>query len=134
MKHLKAHNAPCCFCQPPSGGCVLKLGSLQVRFEVFGSATFRWLCVETLEKVRCPLRQHSATFRWLCVETRSTVPATINVKVQPPSGGCVLKPSLPYLGKLKYQSATFRWLCVETRQNGIGLHGRCISHLQVAVC
>ena len=55
----------------------------------------------------------AATFGWLCVET--VRPRTkINLLMQPPSGGCVLKLLLVLPLVVAKTAATFGWLCVET--------------------
>ena len=55
--------------QPPSGGCVLKLGHCHQGRIIGRPAAFRRLCVET-----------------------SSLKLQTEADFQPPSGGCVLKP------------------------------------------
>ena len=55
-------------------------------------AAFRRLCVETPPPSPLPLPPAPAAFRRLCVETAGGWAACRGV-AQPPSGGCVLKPS-----------------------------------------
>ena len=100
--------------QPPSGGCVLKLGKYEITFELVNQppsggcvlkhsvihrrcfwpipAAFRRLCVETRLKLnrRNPYGVPAA-FRRLCVETTSHKKSAAALEIQPPSGGCVLK-------------------------------------------
>ena len=79
---------------------------------------------------------HAATFGWLCVETNCSFLAwcwcscshlrvavcwnkltqlTVQkFKLQPPSGGCVLKPLFSHELNCAPFAATFGWLCVET--------------------
>ncbi|ERH27525.1 hypothetical protein HMPREF9065_01209, partial [Aggregatibacter sp. oral taxon 458 str. W10330] len=77
--------------QPPSGGCVLKLIQLIMRFINRQAATFGWLCVETVSSKLCTLSLIAATFGWLCVETVCCADNTAS-----------------------FGAATFGWLCVET--------------------
>ena len=55
-------------------------------------AAFGRLCVETINPVISSARKTPAAFGRLCVETFGLVVALF-VLLQPPSGGCVLKPS-----------------------------------------
>ena len=98
--------------QPPSGGCVLKLGSYQVYAEQNSPATFGWLCVETMHLSSGLCFASPATFGWLCVETLRF------------SG----------VGVLLVCPATFGWLCVETEKEVLPLVIVPASHLRVAVC
>ena len=114
----------CCVCdglsmrsQPPSGGCVLKLTNKGSGYTSAPPAAFRRLCVETALYTDSILYWAPAAFRRLCVETPYFQPNFVklspaafrrlcvetifcagaeNEKIQPPSGGCVLKrDSLP---------------------------------------
>ena len=78
------------------------------------AATFGWLCVETTQdKSILDKLKGAATFGWLCVETVLNTQER-DVSLQPPSGGCVLKPvNLPVTAS-SLAAATFGWLCVET--------------------
>ena len=55
-------------------------------------------------------------------------------KVQPPSGGCVLKPPRQVSALLVADPAAFRRLCVETQANGQPKKFTLPSRLQAAVC
>ena len=78
------------FNQPPLGGCVLKLITLNT-FNHFGSpAAFRRLCVETRNSPKNNAFARPAAFRRLCVETLNLL-CNIKQGFQPPLGGCVLK-------------------------------------------
>ena len=82
--------------QPPSGGCVLKQGTAGAVMGADVPAAFRRLCVETAG--RRHLARHRggpAAFRRLCVETGRYLVKQARHDYQPPSGGCVLKPSFP---------------------------------------
>ena len=90
LKQVNALQCPFFFIQPPSGGCVLKLGGLHHGGKCLRPAAFRRLCVETpvsgaTESAMsqppsggCVLKRAPGT--WCCVRF-----------FQPPSGGCVLK-------------------------------------------
>ena len=54
--------------------------------------------------------------------------------MQPPSGGCVLKPTESQDCLQYAKAATFGWLCVETSRLGRSTGGTFGSHLRVAVC
>ena len=76
--------------QPPSGGCVLKLVCLKPVCCISKPAAFRRLCVET-QIVGLSRPCHApAAFRRLCVETGHISCQSLG-RIQPPSGGCVLK-------------------------------------------
>ena len=78
------------------------------------AATFGWLCVETALVKSVPVPYYAATFGWLCVETTFNF-AKVVLTWQPPSGGCVLKPTVRLLAVVSLiLAATFGWLCVET--------------------
>ena len=91
-------NLPCRACrqQPPSGGCVLKPRIFRHRDFFAHPAAFRRLCVETTAFFRAVGSWCAAAFRRLCVETAPASPPGWAIS-QPPSGGCVLKPSRPFL-------------------------------------
>ena len=57
-------------------------------------AAFGRLCVETKKQIRGCTTSIPAAFGRLCVETIGTQFATAPDHSQPPSGGCVLKPTL----------------------------------------
>ena len=118
-------------------------------------AAFRRLCVETFCAFGAGLDFDPAAFRRLCVETKQRV-NIINIRCQPPSGGCVLKLRHQTHGKprltqppsggcvLKPQilgspdapaiPAAFRRLCVETAICGQRCKACLASRLQAAVC
>ena len=79
-------------CQPPSGGCVLKLLLLKPLLNALAPAAFGRLCVETAVVSFYYLSVYPAAFGRLCVET-----------IQPSAGDYPLPP------------AAFGRLCVETR-------------------
>ena len=60
---------------------------------ICSTAAFRRLCVETAAFGIVGVRFGAAAFRRLCVETRLEKQAASGCD-QPPSGGCVLKPTL----------------------------------------
>ena len=76
-------------------------------------AAFGRLCVETLA-VEPPLQPlPPAAFGRLCVETQNQrLDGTASI--QPPSGGCVLKPVIDHRNKAIQNPAAFGRLCVET--------------------
>ena len=102
-----------CLCQPPSGGCVLKRcygRRPEIRYD---PAAFGRLCVETSWLTMLQPLALPAAFGRLCVET--SIPAiTANSTIQPPSGGCVLKPARKHLLRQFRVPAAFGRLCVET--------------------
>ena len=77
-------------CQPPSGGCVLKLSLPECSVVDQMPAAFRRLCVETTSSSSSGSGAGPAAFRRLCVET-PFLNHSIHPMNQPPSGGCVLK-------------------------------------------
>ena len=86
--------------------------------ELFGvvgltPAAFGRLCVETISSSVKSAPHPSAAFGRLCVETRTKSPKRLRL-VQPPSGGCVLKPKFKVFGFPEFPAA-FGRLCVETR-------------------
>ena len=120
------------------------------------AATFGWLCVETENlnhKVNIKQRSH---LRVAVCWNKLTQLTVQKFKLQPPSGGCVLKPLFahelncaPFAATFGWlcvetsiksntpcfkSAATFGWLCVETRLcSQLNLNTLC-SHLRVAVC
>ena len=90
LTHLNAYHFSR---QPPSGGCVLKLGSAGFVSGVQRSAAFGRLCVETMVLLFSVMLVFSAAFGRLCVETISKSTSFNELGIQPPSGGCVLKPA-----------------------------------------
>ena len=60
------------------------------------------------------MRYSAATFGWLCVETLEYCILSWYLYLQPPSGGCVLKPTGVWFDIISLLAATFGWLCVET--------------------
>ena len=78
-------------------------------------AAFGRLCVETMVKRMHPLQRAApAAFGRLCVET-VTDAFYFWVRIQPPSGGCVLKPNRMLRSSLTPIPAAFGRLCVETK-------------------
>ena len=57
--------------QPPSGGCVLKLGLIGGYIGLTPAAAFGRLCVETKVKMTEKCVESAAAFGRLCVETLS---------------------------------------------------------------
>ena len=78
--------------QPPSGGCVLKPDVPDGGGEPDWPAAFGRLCVETDDLRKNHLEGVPAAFGRLCVETSRMAKMTALFS-QPPSGGCVLKPT-----------------------------------------
>ena len=70
--------------------CVETDGLETVKRERYAAA-FRRLCVETTNNTPNTAKTEAAAFRRLCVETLLFVILNIG-QLQPPSGGCVLKP------------------------------------------
>ena len=98
--------------QPPSGGCVLKQYGQSRICGRFHAAAFGRLCVETTWKSWPFCKSVAAAFGRLCVETATKSGTfeplgaaafgrlcvetllngiSMNLPLQPPSGGCVLK-------------------------------------------
>ena len=100
--------------QPPSGGCVLKHLSRYVKRTVCYAAAFGRLCVETIVRHSVMYSYHAAAFGRLCVETHTPVEAKETGR-QPPSGGCVLKPTVHHKMAGERMAAAFGRLCVETQ-------------------
>ena len=118
--------------QPPSGGCVLKPGWGGNKLRPRPSAAFRRLCVETPNLRTVQSRYLSAAFRRLCVETENMV-KQIKGSNQPPSGGCVLKPScIPCCRLSRYQPPSGG--CVLKLPVYKFVQRQRISRLQAAVC
>ena len=63
------------------------------------------------------MQSRAATFGWLCVETLIAKSSYRKLRLQPPSGGCVLKPTTFKNWSTSINAATFGWLCVETTTN-----------------
>ena len=61
------------------------------------------------------MSQRAAAFGRLCVETRVYTHEVGANQVQPPSGGCVLKPNLVKKVHQLNLAAAFGRLCVETK-------------------
>ena len=76
-------------------------------------AAFRRLCVETAAQTKLWKDKAPAAFRRLCVETVIKFRDTGEI-LQPPSGGCVLKPASKQRNANTGGPAAFRRLCVET--------------------
>ena len=94
------------FCQPPSGGCVLKqIFEYNVNF-LNKPAAFGRLCVETFNVDAGYSAGFPAAFGRLCVETIQFIPSIV-MPTQPPSGGCVLKQCFPLLSCC-YQTSRLR--------------------------
>ena len=66
---FKGRKKSCRSSQPPLGGCVLKLSSLQGFRREVSPAAFRRLCVETAPYTPQGSNTPPAAFRRLCVET-----------------------------------------------------------------
>ena len=100
--------------------CVETLTSKPFSLAATNPAAFGRLCVETKKQSSCFEGLNPAAFGRLCVETID-VGLKLNVKNQPPSGGCVLKLGLfSTFGHLALPAA-FGRLCVETL---LKLYGR----------
>ena len=78
--------------QPPSRGCVLKLGSRIITLKGLVAAAFARLCVETV-----------------------LILLIVPLLMQPPSRGCVLKQLYGSINRLMRIAAAFARLCVETK-------------------
>ena len=100
--------------QPPSGGCVLKLRLPESVRGSGGPAAFGRLCVETKRRAYPRWYGVPAAFGRLCVETWCMVGGNSFRCLQPPSGGCVLKPQGFDSGRNHMKPAAFGRLCVET--------------------
>ena len=99
--------------QPPSGGCVLKPQYHNDTNRNGRPAAFGRLRVETYPKSQWMRRYPPAAFRRLCVETVITC-SIWYLTQQPPSGGCVLKPSGQRRQYQHRPPAAFGRLYVET--------------------
>ena len=99
--------------QPPSGGCVLKQQHRQHDQRRYRPAAFGRLCVETFKWEIIAICGVPAAFGRLCVETRLNWSRLWEYR-QPPSGGCVLKPSCSFRPTAFNTPAAFGRLCVET--------------------
>ena len=80
------------------------------------AAAFGRLCVETTLAEKWLSILVAAAFGRLCVET-TIRHGTCFGFMQPPSGGCVLKPWVSHLNILGMAAAAFGRLCVETVLN-----------------
>ena len=100
--------------QPPSGGCVLKHILDRDINAILLAAAFGRLCVETVEPSTLSNITTAAAFGRLCVETDVAIVAKFEDVMQPPSGGCVLKPCARSRYILAGEAAAFGRLCVET--------------------
>ena len=118
MKHPVYQTEIDGFCQPPSGGCVLK--HLNIRERQWGDcpAAFRRLCVETFFLAALSCAGLPAAFRRLCVETTNDASPILFPKFQPPSGGCVLKLHIPYPSLQDYRRQPPSGGCVLKQYGG----------------
>ena len=80
------------FCQPPSGGCVLKPDCDPMEYQKFGQPPSGGCVLKPRPDLKPNSTLAPAAFRRLCVETIRTKPKQPKTP-QPPSGGCVLKQS-----------------------------------------
>ena len=97
-------------------------------------AAFRRLCVETWIANQSDGLLMPAAFRRLCVETKLLNDSGAMSGIQPPSGGCVLKPLPPSALRPTDSPAAFRRLCVETFERIAFDETVDSSRLQAAVC
>ena len=99
--------------QPPSGGCVLKLGLAYARNRAGGPAAFGRLCVETLILQFRLIFVFPAAFGRLCVETFSG--EVLPYRIFPAAFGrlCV-ETSIQFKSISGRLPAAFGRLCVET--------------------
>ena len=63
-----------------------------------------------------------------------SMPVNVQAQIQPPSGGCVLKPEVAERLGISERPAAFRRLCVETVSAVNSMPSNCASRLQAAVC
>ena len=91
LKQIRKYERECPTVQPPSGGCVLKLGCEKGASELSYPAAFRRLCVETQEYQLLRARHINQPPSGGCVLKQVVAEVQVVVEVQPPSGGCVLK-------------------------------------------
>ena len=119
--------------QPPSGGCVLKPCLIFHSFFQVCPAAFGRLCVETSHHPRLRGNCFPAAFGRLCVETSLSSPMRWTI-VQPPSGGCVLKPMDSASDNPSFGPAAFGRLCVETLLRNTQFIWFASSRLRAAVC
>ena len=90
LKHYHQTARHLFFFQPPSGGCVLKLGCLPACPYRHGQPPSGG-CVLKLWTRQAKLPKNiPAAFGRLCVETNNYPDFRVKI-FQPPSGGCVLK-------------------------------------------
>ena len=81
---------------------------------------------------RLPKCKAAASAR-LCVETHIREVMAVRF-VQPPSGGCVLKPPFLQPTARNNWAAAFGRLCVETPKKSPLIRDKTCSHLRAAVC
>ena len=93
---------------------MLKLIGLGAIAALIGPAAFGRLCVETSQCLEIVGRVAPAAFGRLCVETCTQYAPKDLQSFQPPSGGCVLKPSVIGVWFNSRAPAAFGRLCVET--------------------
>ena len=97
-------------------------------------AAFGRLCVETTERTDRLSISPPAAFGRLCVETRLLLPAVLQPRIQPPSGGCVLKLACGERSSRNGLPAAFGRLCVETNKFKPVTTQAQTSRLRAAVC
>ena len=120
-------------CQPPSGGCVLKLRAFFAASLLPRPAAFRRLCVETASSTGTCCTATPAAFRRLCVETYQY--PLVNAIFRPAAFRRLCVETRPIIGlSLVYPPAAFRRLCVETTHCRNAKSCRYTSRLQAAVC
>ena len=120
--------------QPPSGGCVLKQNHCRAADAAPRPAAFGRLCVETPKSTSRLTWWEPAAFGRLCVETLTALRDEAVKLIQPPSGGCVLKRLYLQVLHVTIAPAAFGRLCVETvSYMGSRYNGR-PSRLRAAVC
>ena len=98
------------------------------------AAAFGRLCVETAVSSSPTRFTLAAAFGRLCVETRAHSNLRLAHRLQPPSGGCVLKHRFLTEYLQVPSAAAFGRLCVETVLSLLNEYGRICSRLRAAVC
>ena len=93
---------------------MLKHKVLVTLLKDFAAAAFGRLCVETLKAWFGQKDVMAAAFGRLCVETPDCCSLS-SPRLQPPSGGCVLKHEIPNGSIELTDAAAFGRLCVETK-------------------
>ena len=133
LKHVKFGSFAVEGIQPPSGGCVLKHGSLMFLHTNHRPAAFGRLCVETLLSAGGSVLNRPAAFGRLCVET--SMQHSLSRENQPAAFGrlCV-ETSIALRAFSKRVPAAFGRLCVETLTITYALFGLLSSRLRAAVC